>query len=106
MVSAHARDYVLRWDTGYLAAIGPEAELTEYATHTWPNNTLSPTDSVRLQLDFVGRLTSSFWTSISVQFLTVRFTIAGDDGGGGAPFASWIFGEHASPNPPPPPGAG
>ena len=39
---------------------------------------------------------------LAVQFLAVRFTLAEDDVGAGAHLPAWLYGDFASPNPPPP----
>ena len=103
-VQATARDWLRGHDTGYVAATGVEFEYSEYVTHTWYNLTLGPADLVTLKLMRISRQTSSFWPDFNLQltriWLTLNSTLEPDGASG---YASWLYGEYASPLPPPPP---
>lgn len=108
LLHASSRDWLLTYDTGYLAAIGSNQDSTEWVTHTWYNNAMIPSDTLTLSLKHIERqTTSSFWADYSLQFQSIRLilntTYDPNHDQLATGYSSWLYGEFNPPPPPPPP---
>jgi hypothetical protein len=110
LLEASSREWNVTHDTGFLPAVGPNKDATDWVEHTWYNLPMMPGDTLTLALKHISRQTASFWPDYSLQFQRIRLRLNTSLGANhdqdALAYSSWLYGEFAPPPPPPPPHGG
>ena len=66
------------FDSGWVTAVGNEAEYSDEVVHTFNGLTLNRGDAFTVRLMHIARQTNDYWPDLSVQFSSIVVSVQDD----------------------------